>query len=198
MVNKLTIEEQWKHNPNKVYYVIQNPRVDKKAKKMVGLTIKHVEYTVKDWDNDEVRFEKVDITKNKRFPNIIVFDKRYPDAENEVYAERVSKAKKKPEIVDSYGIFGDSKLARYHKLVRLHRVAEQMVGIYKAMKGQQEKPEVKADDDKITKDAKKGVDASKVKFDLEEVKSYFEAIQDTNYFEELETIQAENPDLAVK
>jgi hypothetical protein len=198
MVNKLTIEEQWKHNPNKVYYVIQNPRVDKKAKKMVGLTIKHVEYTVKDWDNDEVRFEKVDITKNKRFPDIIVFDKRYPDAENEVYAERVSKAKKKPEIVDSYGIFGDSKLARYHKLVRLHRVAEQMVGIYKAMKGQQEKPEVKADDDKITKDAKKGVDASKVKFDLEEVKSYFEAIQDTNYFEELETIQAENPDLAVK
>lgn len=198
MVNKLTIESSWKQDPNKVYYVIQNPRVDKKGKKMVGLTIKTVEYKVKDWDKAEVRFEKIDQMQNKRFPDIIVFDKRYPDAENEVYAERVSKAKKKPEIIDSYGIFGDAEMARYHKLVRLHRVAEQMVGIYKALKGEQEKPKVNEDDDKMTKDAKKGVDANKVQFGLDEVKSYFEAIQDTNYFEELETIQAENPDLAVK
>ena len=198
MVNKDTIEAQWRKDPSKLYYVIQNPRVDKKAQKMTGLTIKSVEYKVKDWDKEGVRFEKVNLEKNKRFPEIIVFDKRYPDAENEVYAERVSKAKKKPEIVDSYGIFGDSKMAKYHKLIRLHRVAEQMVGIYKALKGNQEKPEVKDDDDKMTKDAKKGVDASKVAFGLEEVKGYFEAIQDTNYFEELETIQAENPDLAVK
>lgn len=198
MVNKLTIEEQWRNNPNKVYYVIQNPRVDKKAQKMVGLTVKNVEYKVKDWNKDEVRFEKIDQLKNKRFPDIIVFDKRYPDAENEVYVERVSKAKKKPDVVDSYAIFGEEKMAKYHKLVRLHRVAEQMVGIYKAMKGEQDKPKVNADDDKMTKDAKKGVDASKVAFGLEEVKGYFDAIQETNYFEELEMIQAENPDLAVK
>ena len=198
MVNKLTIDTQWKQDPNKVYYVIQNPRVDKKNNKMVGLTIKCVEYRVKDWDSDGVRFEKIEQLKNKRFPDIILFDKRYPDAENEVYADRVSKAKKKPEIIDSYGIFGDVKIARYNKLIRLHRVAEQMAGIYKALKGEQDKPKVNQDDDKMTKDAKKGVDTSKVLFGLEEVKSYFEAIQDTNYYDELELIQMENPDLAVK
>jgi len=198
MVNKLTIEKQWQQNPNKVYYVIQNPRADKKKQKMIGLTIKHVEYKVKDWDKDEVRFEKIDDLQNKRFPDILVFDKRYPDAENEVYAERVSKAKKKPDIVDSYAIFGEAKLAKYHKLIRLHRVSEQMVGIYKALKGNQDKPTENDDDDKMTKDAKKGVDASKVTFGLEEVKGYFNDIQNTNYFEELEKIQAENPDLAVQ
>lgn len=198
MVNKMTIEEAWRQNHNKIYYVIQNPRIDKKNKKVIGLTIKMVEYKVKDWDKDVVNFERVDKDSDKMFPEILVFDKRYPDAENEVFAERVSKAKKKPQFVDSYGIFGEKKLARFHKLVRLHRVAEQMAGIYKALKGEQEKPAVTESDDKMTQDAKKGVDVSKVDFQLEEVKSYFTAIQDTNYFEELEMIQSEYPDLAVK
>jgi hypothetical protein len=35
-------------------------------------------------------------------------------------------------------------------------------------------------------------------FQLDDVKNYFQTIQDTNYFEELELIQVEYPDLAVK
>lgn len=198
MINKDTIAAQWKLNPNKIYYIIQNPRIDSKAKKMVGLTIKSVEYMVKDLDNEEIRFEKVNKDNDKRYPEILVFDKRYPDAENEVYATRLTKAKAKKEVFDSYAIFGDKKLAKYHKLIRLHRIAEQMVGIYTAMKGQQETPELNDSDDKVTVEAKKGVDVKKVTFTLDEVKNYFDAIQETNYYEELEYIQSENPDLAVK
>ena len=58
MVNKLTIEEAWKHNPNKVYYVIQNPRIDNKNKRVLGLTVKTVEYIVKDWDKENINFDR--------------------------------------------------------------------------------------------------------------------------------------------
>lgn len=196
MINKMTIEAAWKQNPNKIYYVIQNPRIDKKNKRVVGLTIKTVEYKVKDWDSKYVNFERVDKDADKRFPEILSFDKRYADAENEVLAEKVSSAKKKAEVLYSYGIFGEKKLANYHKLVRLHRVAEQMRDIYKAMKNSQEKPTINEADDKTTKDAKSGVDKNKVDYSIEEIKQYFEDIQATNYFEELEQIQSEFPDLA--
>ncbi len=198
MVNKLTIESAWKKNPNKVYYVIQNPRLDMKKKSIVGLTVKTVTYKVKNWDKDVVNFEKIDLLSNKRFPGILVFDKRFPDAEDEVYTERVSSAKKKPDYVDSYAIFIDAKLAKFHKLSRIHKLAEQMVGIYKALKGEQEKPVVNESDDKITKEAKKGVDINKVDFNIDEIKGYFDTIANTNYFEELELLQIEHPDLIVK
>ena len=196
MINKMTIEAAWKQNPNKIYYVIQNPRIDKKNKRVVGLTIKTVEYKVKDWDAKYVNFERVDKDTDKRFPEILSFDKRYADAENEVLAEKVSSSKKKPDVLYSYGIFGEKKLATYHKLVRLHRVAEQMRDIYKAMKNSQEKPVINETDDKTTKDAKSGVDKNKVDYSIEEIKQYFEDIQATGYFEELEQIQTEFPDLA--
>ena len=217
MVNKMTIEAAYKLDPFKSYYVIQNPRVDKKGKKMTGLTIKSVEYRVKDWDSKEVRFEKVNQLKDKRFPDIINFDKRYPDAENEVYAERVSKAQKKPEVIDSYGIFIDTKMAKYNKLIRLHRIAEDMMGIYKALKKQKEgadkQPEeistavkpTDSDDSKgsvVSKEAEKeikeGVDANKVDLSMDEVRGYFDSIQDTDYFEMLESIQADDPSLATR
>jgi hypothetical protein len=198
MINKLTIEEAWKHNTNRSYYVIQNPKIDTDKKKVLGLTIKIVEYKVRDWDKTHVNFERVNKDKDKRYPEVLCFDKRYPDAENEVYSERVSKAKKKPDIIDSYAIFSEQKMARFNKLLRLHRVAEQMVGIYKALSGQQEKPEIKETDDEKTKEAKSGIDALKVKFGIDDVKKFFNIIQDTGYFEELENIQAEYPDLAVK
>lgn len=198
MVNKLTIESSWRTNPNKIYHVIQNPRVDTKNKKMIGLTIKSVEYKVVSWDKDVVTFEKINIDDNKRFPDNLIFDKRYPDAENEVYAERVSKAKVKPKAVDSYGIFIDKKMAKYHKLIRLHRVAEQMKGIYKAIQGKSEKMELSESDNETTKKIKESADTNTVDFSLEDVKKYFEEIQNTGYFEELEIIQSEFPDLAVK
>ncbi len=217
MVNKLTIEAAYKLDPFKSYYAIQNPRVDKKSKKMTGLTIKHVEYKVKDWDAKEVRFEKVNPLKNKRFPDIINFDKRYPDAENEIYAERVSKAKKKPELVDSYGIFIDTDMAKYNKLIRLHRIAEDMKGIYLAMKKQKDQAEnpqpmdestavkpTDSDDSKgavVSKDAEKDIKEgviAKVDLTMDEVRSYFDSIQDTDYFEMLEDIQANNPSLATR
>jgi hypothetical protein len=198
MINKNTVEEAWKRDPNKIYYVIQNPKVDKDSRKLVGLTLKTVEYRVKDWDSKYINFERVDKDADKRFPEIIPFDKRYPDAENEVITEKVSNAKKKPESLISFGIFGDKKLAKYHKLVRMHRLAEQMRDIYKAMKNSQEKPETSVDDNKLTKDAKAGIDKSKIDISAEDVKRYFEEIQDTGYFEELEMIQTEFPDLAAK
>jgi len=216
MVNKLTIESAYKLDPFKSYYVIQNPRVDKKNSKMLGLTIKYVEYKVKDWDTKVVRFEKVNPLKDKRFPNIIDFDKRYPDAENEVYAERVSKAKKKPEAIDSYGIFIDTEMATYNKLIRLHRVAEEMKGIYGSLKKLSVSAEANedtstavkptdSDDSKgavVSKDAEKdiksGVEAKKVGLTMDEVKGYFEEIQETNYFELLEDIQLNNPSLVTK
>lgn len=197
MINKLTIESAWKRNPDKIYYVIQNPRIDKKNNKVLGLTIKYVEYKVKNWDTKFVYFERINKDKDKRYPEILTFDKRYPDAENEVLSERVSKAKKKPDVLDSYGVFGEKKLAKFHKLVRLHRLAEQMSDIYKAIKNQQEKPSVNKDDDKLTIEAKKGIDKNKIDFSLTEIKGYFEEIQDTDYFDELELIQTEFPDLAV-
>lgn len=197
MINRMTIEAAWRQDPNKIYYAIQNPRIDKKNKNIVGLAIKTVEYKVKDWDKDFVNFERINKDKDKRFPEILHFDKRYPDAENEVLAEKVSKAKKKPDILMSYGIFGDKKLAGFHKLVRLHRLAIQMSDIYKALKNKQDKPVVNDSDDNMTKDAKKGINVNNVTFELEELKTYFETIQETGYFEELEMIQSEYPDLAV-
>lgn len=206
MINKVTVEKAWRHDPNKIYHVIQNPKIDKKKQNILGLTIKSVEYTVRDWDKKFVYFERVDKSKNKRFPEILSFDKRYPDAEDEVFADRVSKAKKKPDYVDSYGIFGEKNQAYYHKLMRLHRLAKELSEIHKVLKGEQDKScgscssENGCDscdsDDAMVKDAKKSTDKEKIDLSLKEIKGYFEKIQDTGYFEELDRIQSENPDLA--
>jgi len=215
MVNKLTIENAWKQDPFKSYFVIQNPKIDRSKQKILGLSIKYVEYRVKDWDNKVIRFEKVNKLKNKRFADIISFDKRYPDAENEVYVEKVSKAKNKPEEYISYGIFIDAQMATYNKLIRLHRLAEKMAGVYKALKNNEIK---NSNDDKSSNFKKKKTDTSdkgeviskeaeddiksgitnKVAFSIDEVKKYFEEIQNTDYFTKLEDIQIENPDLATK
>jgi len=40
-------------------------------------------------------------------------------------------------------------------------------------------------------------DSGKINFSLIEVKDYFKQINETNYFDELESIQSEFPDLAV-
>ena len=219
MVNKLTIETAYKQDPYKSYYVILNPRIDSKTKKINGLTIKSVEYRIKDWDTKEIRFEKVDKLKNKRFPEVINFDKRYPDAENEVYADRVSSAKKKSKKIDSYGIFIDTEMADYNKLIRLHRLAEDMSGLYKALKKQEAKklevtpteedagvkPTDSGSDSKgavvdkeAIKDIEEGITAEKIYLSSDEVKSYFVAIQETEYFDKLEEIQANNPSLATR
>ena len=69
--------------------------------------------------------------------------------------------------------------------MRLHRVAEQMSGVYKSLKEKEQSAITKSENKNDT-------------FQLDDVKNYFQTIQDTNYFEELELIQAEYPDLAVK
>lgn len=229
MVNKLTIETAYKIDPYKSYYVILNPRIDTKAKKVHGLKIKHVEYKVKDWDDKIIRFEKVNLLKDKKFPSIIDFDKRFPDAENEVHVERASKKskkkskkKKKSVMYDSFAIFIDAEMAKYNKLIRLHRLAEDMSGVYKALKKQKEgleasecedgtcdskgvKPTDSGADSKgnivnkeAEKDIKNGLDADKIDLSIEHVKRYFDSIQETEYFDKLEEIQANNPSLATR
>ena len=71
MINKDTVEAAWKQNPNKIYYVIQNPKVDKVSRNLVGLSIETVEYRVRDWDAKHINFERVDKDSDKRFPEII-------------------------------------------------------------------------------------------------------------------------------
>jgi hypothetical protein len=185
MINKLTIEEQWKQNPNKIYYVIQNPRISESKKKLVGLQIKIIEYAVQNFyfTSDVIYFKKIDETKNKRFPTLIKFDKRYPDAENEVFAAIDNLTKKKSlRDVDSYAIFNENRLANVHKLIRIHRLAEHISGSYNHLKS---KAQIK----------KENVEEHNT--DLEQLKKYFDEIQNTNYFEQLEKIQSEFPDLSV-
>lgn len=198
MINKLTIESAYRLNPAKSYFVIQNPKIDPVNKKVLGLSIKSVEYRVKDWDQKEVRFEKVDILKDKKFPEIIVFDKRYPDAENEVYAERVSKAKVKKETYDSYAIFGDNDMTEFNQLIRLHRLSEELIGIFKALKEKKlankdpnYEPTILLGDSNSSK-------KNKTNASMSDIKQIFDEIQETNYFERLEILQSENPDLVVK
>lgn len=221
MVNKLTIETAYKQDPYKSYYVILNPRIDLKTKKINGLQIKSVEYCIKDWDTKEIRFEKVNKMKNKRFPDVINFDKRNHDAENEVYADRVSVAKKKPKKFDSYGIFIDTEMAEYNKLIRMHRLAEDMSGLYQALKKQEDKKTTIGNEDtnkdagvkptdsgvdskgavvdkEAIQDIKEGISADKISLSAKEVKGYFVAIQDTGYFDKLEQIQYNNPSLATR
>jgi hypothetical protein len=176
MINKQTIAEQWKQNPNKKYYIIKNPKINKGRKKIDGLDIKIVEYVVSSMDSKFVYFEKIDKDKNKRYPNVLPFDKRFPDAENEVFYTKDTPTVNKKNCVDSYGIFNEYKLADFHKLVRLHRISIYLSEMYKFLKTT--KPDVKSD------------------FTLLEVEKYFTKIQDTNYFERLETIQSDFPDLA--
>lgn len=214
MINKVTIENAWRQNPNKSYHVIQNPKIDKANKKILGLPIKSVEYTVRNWDKDYVYLERKDKESDKRFPEILVFDKRFADAENEVFSERVSKAKKKPDYIDSYGIFTDEKQAKYQKLLRLHRLATDLAGLYKVLKNDQENvcPGCLHDTNcgdtcssscnsdvcpsKQVEDAKKEPSKESIDISMDEIKGYFNSIQETNYFDELDKIQSENPDLA--
>ena len=194
MINKLTIEEAWKRNPDKIYYVIQNPKIDKKNKIIIGLSIKTIEYKVRSWDKEYVYFEKNDVTKNKSFSETISFDKRYADAENEVYAQKSTDSIEKKQMLTGYAIFGEKKVAIYHKLNRLHSIARDLTGIYKALKGQQELQPYNLK--KEVKEATKGIDVNKIDLKLEEVKFYFDLIQNTNYFEEYDRIQSDFPDLA--
>ena len=211
MVNKLTIETMYKRDPYKTYYVIKNPKINKDKKKVYGLKNKIVEYKVLDWDNKVVNFKKVN-DNNKSYPEIISFDKRYPDAENEVLVET---KKKKTTKIDTMGIFTDPLMARYHKLIRLHRLAESMQGLYVSLKNQKDnqptaenkknKKKTDSDDSKgnviaseAEQEIKEGVVVKKDLLKLKDVKNYFKQIQDTNYFDELEEIQANNPSLATK
>jgi len=194
MINKLTIEEAWKRNPDKIYYVIQNPKIDKKNKIIIGLSIKTIEYKVRSWDKEYVYFEKNDVTKNKSFSETISFDKRYADAENEVYAQKSTDSIEKKQMLTGYAIFGEKKVAIYHKLNRLHSIASDLTGIYKALKGQQGLQPYNLK--KEVKEATKGIDVNKIDLKLEEVKFYFDLIQNTNYFEEYDRIQSDFPDLA--
>ena len=194
MINKLTIEEAWKRNPDKIYYVIQNPKIDKKNKIIIGLSIKTIEYKVRSWDKEYVYFEKNDVTKNKSFSETISFDKRYADAENEVYAQKSTDSIEKKQMLTGYAIFGEKKVAIYHKLNRLHSIASDLTGIYKALKGQQGLQPYNLK--KEVKEATNGIDVNKIDLKLEEVKFYFDLIQNTNYFEEYDRIQSDFPDLA--
>ena len=192
MINKNTIENTWKQNPLKIYHVIQNPRIDIENKKVIGLTIKSVDYIVKDWDAKVVNFERCSKMSDKRFPEILTFDKRSADAENEIFAEKVSKVKNKNDVLHSYAIFLDAKLARYHKLVRLHRLAQQLIDIHDMLENEKNEKNDTNYDEKNVK-----YDGGKINFSLIEVKDYFKQINETNYFDELESIQSEFPDLAV-
>ncbi len=211
MINKMTIETAYRLDPYKSYYAIMNPKINDKDKKVIGIKMKSVAYKVKSMAKDEVVFEKADLLKDKKFPKIISFDTRYPDAENEILVEnkkgskKINKALKKKDkrkgklsLYNSYALFIDESAANYNKLIRMHRLAEDMSGIYKAMKNKQDKPKVKEEDSEVAKKAKKGVDATKVSMQPEEVKGYFETIQATGYFEALEDIQATNPNLATR
>ena len=221
MINKITIERRWRTDPNKTYHVIQNPKVDKKTKKVRGLTHKVVDYKVRDWDGKHVNFERVDKTQNKRFPEVLVFDKRFPDATNEVYCERVSKAKNKPDAIDSYAIFEEKDQADFNKLMRLHRFAEAIADLYeletkkiqdaknqgKVYKSGEKKtsskpkqnanatekpPEMNTGDTKKSRKRKEVLNLS-----ADELADIFETVQNTNYYDRLEELQVTRPDLAI-
>jgi len=175
MINKLTIETQWKLDPNKVYYVIQNPEIDGNKKKLIGMESKVVKYKVQNFyfTIPFIAFERIDKQTNKRFPEILEVDKRIADASNKVYYFKKGEKASAKQI--SYAVFGTEKEAIMHNLIRLHRLAEKVQGIYLTYK------ESKSEDTSIT--------------DL--FKKFFNKIQDTNYFEQLEQIQTEFPDLAI-
>lgn len=180
MVNKLSIDTAYRQDPYKKYYVIQNPKIDTKKKKGWGLSEKTVAYHISKLEKDFIYFEKSDKTKNKRFPDTIEFDKRYPDAENEVLVDPNAKeAKRKKKFYDSYAIFFDQQVASYNKLIRLHRLAEQMVGIHAAL--------VEAGENEMADG-----------MSLDNIKNIFSEVQETGYFDKLERIQIENPGLAAK
>lgn len=217
MINKLTIERRWRTNSNKTYFVIQNPKVDTTTKKVRGLHNKIIEYRVRDWDGKVVNFERVDKTKNKRFPEILVFDKRFPDATNEVYCERVSTAVKKPDALDSYAIFEEKDQADFNKLMRIHRFGEAIADLHEAetkkiqkaknqgkvyksgtsnpkkkTSTEQKPPELNTGDTK-----KRGKKKEVLNLSLEELEDIFEAVNATNYYDRLEEIQDKHPDLAI-
>jgi len=200
MVNKLSIENAYKHDPFKSYFVIKNPKWDRKNKKVRFLEIKVVEYKVDKWDKNFIYFKKVNTNKNKKYPDIIELDKRYPDAENEIIINKHTGKSEETMTKQSLSIaiFAEKTLAKYHKLIRLHRLAQDFKGIYKALKNQADEIPINEDDDEVTKEAKKGIDPSKVDISIEEIANLFEDVQNTDYFEKLEEIQAENPSLATK
>ena len=219
MINKLTIESRWKTNPHKTYFVIQNPKVDPKTKKVRGLHNKIIEYKVRDWTGKVVNFERVDKTKDKRFPEILVFDKRFPDATNEVYCERVSTAVNKPDAVDSYAIFEEKDQADFNKLMRIHRFAQAIMGLHEdeTKKIQKAKNQGRIHNPGTTKtpskqkvnntdkspemntgDTKKRVKPKEVfNLTVEELEDIFETVDATNYYDRLEEIQEKRPDLAI-
>ena len=187
MINKLTIEKIWTINPKQRYFVIANPRIDTKSKKLNGIYVKVVEYKVRDWDTKYVYFERNDKDHNKRFPAVIEFDKRSPNAENEVLAAKVSKAKKQPTSLQSYAIFSSASVARYCKLNRLHSLATELHGKYTALSQPTDK--LKMDDATVRKS--KSLHKS-------DIKRYFDEIQATEYYDELERLEIEFPDLAAR
>lgn len=192
MINKTTIEKQWRNNPNKLYHMIQNPKLDKFTKRVRGLSIKTVAYRVRDWDNNNVNFERVDKTTDKRFPEILVFDKRFHDATNEVYYER------KTDVVDSYAIFEDQNQAYFNKLMRLHRFSETITIMHANLtKSKTQELTIEVDDSYKIKELNNTVDRKPFKLTGEELIEVFNSIQDTNYYDKLEEHQTNHPDLAI-
>jgi len=197
MINKMTIESRWRNDPNKIYYVIQNPKLDSKTKKIRGLTIKTVPYKVNDWDKEVVNFVRVDNTKDLRFPETLVFDKRSHDATTEVYAERVSNAVKKPDSIDSYAIFEEKDQAHFNKLMRLHRFSETIALLHEAQSQTKKEVAISETDSAEIKELKNNVKTKQIKLTADELIEIFNTVQETNYFDELEKIQENHPDLAM-
>mgnify|MGYP006935358110 CR=1 FL=1 len=82
--------------------------------------------------------------------------------------------------------------------MRLHRISQELFDIYNILTDEKVNNSnvINDSDDKTVKDAKAVTDKSQIDISLDEIKIYFEKIQDTDYFDELERIQSENPDLA--
>ena len=113
-----------------------------------------------------------------------------------MFVERVSKSNNPAELLDSYAIFGEKKLANYHKLVRLHRLAEHLAGMYAAIKENKNVSIIDEQAEKLAKKLKMDTKSIDISFELDEIKGYFESIQATEYYDELERIQTEFQNLA--
>ncbi len=194
MINKITIENQWKNNPNKLYFVIQNPKINKTTKAVSGLPIKTVAYKIRDWNSSEIYFERVDKTKDLRFPEIITLDKKYHDASNEVFHER----KNNPLVIESYAIFEDQNQAYFNKLMRLHRFSENISALYEAQaKSNTNEITITVEDSYGIKAMNNNVDKKPVKLTGKELEKIFDLVQNTNYYDKLEEHQNNHPDLAI-
>lgn len=180
MINKITIEEMWKKNPQKIYYAIQNPTILKKQKKLIGIDIICVPYQVISWDNKNIKFKQ--LNKINLFPAIIFFDKQFYNAENEIILNKDLYDDQNLHFFDTtYAIFKEEKIANYNKLSRLHALALKLTEMHNSLKNHK----------KVSITHNSHIDLT-----IQDIKNFFEEIQNTNYFDELLMIQTQFPDLS--